>query len=294
MSYWRAKIRASWCRLLGTLRRDRAADEFKAELDSHIAMDTEAGIKAGLDAAEARRQSLMRLGGMEQSKQAHRERAGLLWLENFLQDIRYGFRTLRRSPGFTATAVLTVALGIGACTAVFSLVNAVLIRALPYGDPGRLVYLFTPSLSLKIPAEVICPGYGNFYQIKRENKSFVDMTAYEQALFSLTAQDTTRRIGGSRVDADFFSTLESRPAIGRTIGADDNDGTHTKVAVISHSLWVSMFGGRADVLHDSVQLDGTSYRIIGVMHPGFEYPLSSDLPYGNPHIKSTQVWSRWR
>lgn len=290
MNRLRAKIRAAWRRLLTTLRPAQAAEGFDAELESHIAMDTEAGLKAGLDEQEARRRALLRLGGAEQIRQAHRERRSLPWLENFIQDLRYGIRTLRRAPGFTLTAVLTVGLGIGACTAVFSLVNAVLIRALPYGDPGRLVYLFTPNAALKIPAEVICPGYGNFYEIKRESKSFADMTAYEQALFNLSAQGTTRRIGGSRVDADFFKTLQSTPELGRTIGVDDNEVAPGRVAVISHSLWVSMFGGRADVLEHSIQLDGGIYQIVGVMPPGFEYPFSTDLPYGDSHIKSTQVW----
>lgn len=290
MSTLRAKIRAFWQRLSGTLRRGDAAEEFNAELEEHVAMDTEAGINAGLDAAEARRQALLRLGGAEQVRQAHRERRGYLWAEQLLQDFRYGFRTLRRMPGFTVTAVLTLGLGIGACTAIFSLVNAVLIRSLPYGSPERLVYLFTPNPNLKIPAEVICPGYGDFYDIKRDSKSFADMTAYEQALFSVAAQGTTQRMGAARVDEGFFSTLQSAPELGRTINAEDNQAAHAKVAVISHALWVSMFGGRSDVLEHFIQLNGATYQIIGVMPPAFEYPFSSDLPYGDPHIKSTQIW----
>ncbi len=290
MSTLRAKILASWRRLRGTLSRGAAAQDFNSELEAHIAMDTEAGIKAGLDSTEARRQALLRLGGAEQVRQAHRERHGYLWLEQLVQDFRYGFRTLRRTPGFTFTAVLTLGLGIGACTAIFSMVNAVLIRSLPYGDPQRLVYLFTPNPNWKVPPEVICPGYGNFYEIKRGNKSFTDMTTYEQALFKVTTRGASQPIGAARVDESFFSTLQSTTELGRTINADDNQPSHSHVAVISHSLWVSMFGANADVLKRSLELNGASYQIIGVMPRAFEYPFKADLPYGNPHIVSTKIW----
>ena len=259
------KLRALAQRVRGPFRSRRADADFAAELESHIALDTEAGVRKGLTAEEARRQALVRLGGAEQTRQAHRERRTLPWLENLMQDTRYGLRTLRRSPGFTVTAVLTLAVGIGACTAIFSLVNAVLIRSLPYRDPQRLVYLFTPSPTLKIPTEAICPGYADFFDIKRQSHSYVNMTAYEQTKFSARAQRSAERIGAAKVDEDFFATLESTPALGRVINADDNQPGHNQVAVISHSLWQSMFAGSSDILERSIQLDGTSYRIIGVM-----------------------------
>ena len=284
------KLRALWVRLFGLLHRRRGSDEFAAELETHVAMDTDAGINAGLDAVEARRQALLRLGGAEQTRQAHRDGRGLLWAENFAQDLRYGVRTLLRTPGFSITAVLTMGLGIGACTAIFSLVNAVLIRSLPYGDPERLVYLFTPNPDFKIPAEAIYPSYGDFYDLKREAQSYANMSNFEQAHFSVSQQGATQSIGGARVDEDFFSTLQSAPELGRTFSSEDNQPAHAKVAVISHSLWMSMFGANPDVLSRSIQLDGANYRIVGVMPPAFEYPFKSDFPYADSHIKSTQVW----
>ncbi len=290
MTTLRAKIRAFWHRLGATLLRADGERELDAELEVHVAMDAEAGVKAGLDAAEARRQALLRLGGAEQTRQAYRERRGLLWLENFEQDLRYGVRTLLRAPGFTITAVLTVGLGIGACTAVFSLVNAVLIRSLPYGDPEKLVYLFTPNPNLKIPPEVLCPGYGDYYDLRRESHSFESMSNFVQVMLSLDERGTSERIGSARVDEDFFRTLQSSTEIGRPISNEDVQAGHDKVVVISHSLWLSLFGGRADVLQQSLVLDKGSYRIIGVMPSDFEYPFGSDLPYGNSHIKFTQIW----
>jgi putative ABC transport system permease protein len=206
-----------------------------------------------------------------------------------LQDTRYGLRTLRRTLGFTITAVLTLALGIGACTAIFSLVNAVLIRSLPYGDPSRLVYLFTPNPHIPVPPDVMCPSYADFYDIKRQSHSYSDMTVFEQATYNLSSQGSVERFSAARVDESFFTTLQSAPEFGRAIGADDNQPGHDKVAMISHALWQSMFGGSTDVLKRSLPLNGVSYRIVGVMPPAFEYPLGSDLPYGNVG-KGTHIW----
>lgn len=290
MSVLRAKTRAMWRRLLGTLRREGAAREFEAEIEAHVALHTEAGVDAGLDVAEARRRALVQLGGREQACQAHRERRLLPWLENFAQDVRYGVRTLLRAPGFTITAVVTVGLGIGACTAIFSVVNAVLIRSLPYGDPERLVYLFTPNPNLKIPAEVICPAYGDYYDIRRDSHSFEAMSNFVQVMLNLDERGSIQQIGSARVDGDFFTTLRSQPELGRAIRDEDAQPGLDKVAVISHALWMSLFGGRADVLQQSLVLDKTSYRVVGVMPSEFEYPFGSDLPYGNAHIRFTQIW----
>jgi predicted permease len=232
---------------------------------------------------------LIHLGGMEQTQQAHRERRGLSWLDSLLQDTRYGLRTLRRSPGFTVTAVCTLAVGIGACTAIFSLVNAVLLRSLPYGDPNRLVYLFTPNSHISVPAEVMTPSYADFYDLERQSHSYAKMSVFEQAAFNLMWGGSVEQIGAARVDENFFATLQSAPDVGRAIGAEDNRPGHDRVAVISHSLWHSMFADNADILERSLLLKDVRYRIVGVMPPAFEYPFNSDLPYGNL-VKATHIW----
>jgi predicted permease len=284
------KLRAFCFRLLGLFRGRQANDDFAAELASHISLHTDAGIRSGLTPEEARRQALIHLGGVEQTQQAQRERRGLPWVDSLLQDTRFGLRTLRRSPGFTFTAVCTLALGIGACTAVFSLVNAVLLRSLPYGDPYRLVYLFTPNPNIPVPPEVMTPSYADFYDIGRQDHSFAKMSVFEQATFNLAIGGSVERMSAAKVDENFFATLESAPEIGRAIGTDDNVPGHSRVAVISDSLWYSMFGRSADILERSLSLEGASYKIVGVMPPAFAYPSSSDLPYGNPSIKATHIW----
>jgi predicted permease len=284
------QARALWMRLCSLWRGGRREDEFAAELESHVALHTEDGMRAGLSAEEARRQALIKLGGAEQARQAYRERGTLPWLEHLAQDARYGVRTMRRSPGFTLTAVLTLALGIGACTAIFSMVNAVLLRSLPYGDPGRLVYLYTPDPALHLPAEIFSPSNADFYDIQRLSHSFARMTFMGQSTFNLASQGSVERIGAARVDANFFATLRSYPELGRALAADDQQPGHNRVAVIGDALWQSMFAASSAVLKDSLSLDGTEYRIVGVMPPEFGYPRDTELPYGNAQIKTTQVW----
>lgn len=289
------KLRAIWIRLLGLIRKQGSEQDFEQdvsdELETHLALDIDAGVRAGLAPEEARRQALLWLGGAEQVRQALRERRTFPWLESLLQDARYGLRTLARNPGFTVTAVLTLALGIGACTAIFSLVNAVLLRSLPFGDPQRLVYLFTPNPNIPIPREVIAPSYADFYDLKQQSRSYTDMTAFDQAVFRLASSaGGVEKVNAAKVDENFFATLRSAPEFGRAIGSDDNQPGHDKVAVIGHGLWQSRFGGSLDVLEQSLVLDGVSYRVVGVMPPDFAFPTSFDLPYGNSAVQSTQVW----
>jgi predicted permease len=286
MAHWR-RIIAQFRSLLAN---KRVEEDLAREVASHLTLLADDFERQGMSREEAQLAARRAYGGVEQAKQAHRDERSLLWIEQSIQDLRYGLRTLSRSPGFTVTAVLTLALGIGACTAIFSLVNAVLIRSLPYGDPGRLVYLYTPNPQFKLPLEVFGPAYGDFYDLKKENHSFQDMTAFGQSVFSLASQGAAQRASAARVDGDFFKTFQSPPELGRAIGPADDQPGREKVAVISHALWQSMFGSSADILHRSLLLDGKSYQIIGVMPKGFEYPHYSDLPYGTAQYKTTQVW----
>src|ERR1700733_13315731 len=286
MAHWRRFI----ARLSSLLANKRAEEDLAREVASHLTLLADDFERRGMSPEEARLAALRAYGGVEQAKQAHRDERSLLWIEQTVQDLRYGLRTLRKNPGFTITAVLTLALGIAACTAIFSLVNAVLIRSLPYGDPSRLVYLYTPNPQFKLPVEVFGPFYADFYDLKRDSHSFQDMTAFAQSVFGLAERGAAERVSAARVDGDFFRTFQSAPELGRAITPDDNQLGHEKVAVISHALWQSMFASAADILHRSLLLDGKSYQIVGVMPQGFEYPHFSDIPLGEAQYKTTQVW----
>ena len=286
MAHWRRIV----AKLRNLLANKRAEEDLAREVASHLALLADDFERRGMPPEEARLAARRAYGGVEQAKQAHRDERSVLWIEQTTQDLRYGLRTLSKSPGFTITAVVTLALGIGACTAIFSLVNAVLIRSLPYGDPSRLVYLYTPNPRYNIPPESFGPAYGDFYDIKRESRSFQSITTFDQSMLSLAEQGSAQRVSAALVDGDFFQTFQASPELGRGITPDDNQPGRERVAVISHALWQSMFGSASDIFHRSLVLDGKGYQIVGVMPPAFEYPHNSDLPSGVPQYKTTQVW----
>jgi predicted permease len=205
------------------------------------------------------------------------------------QDVKYGLRMLAKAPGFTAVAVLTLALGIGANTAIFSLLNAVLIRSLPYSDPARLVYLWTPARNFpQVPIEAMGPSNADFFDIQREARSFSAITLFNQDSYNLAAEGATQRVNGATILPNFFSTFGVSPQFGRGIEEDDVEPGHAPVAVISHALWQSAFDGSLNVLGKSLTLDGQNYQVIGVMPASFGYPNGNELPYSDPG--KTDVW----
>jgi predicted permease len=210
-------------------------------------------------------------------------------MESLLQDLRFALRMLAKSPGFTAVAILTLALGIGANTAIFSLLNAVLIRSLPYSDPGRLVYVFMPSHNLpQIPVEAIGPSNGDFFDIERQAHSFSTITLFDQRSFNFATDGAAQRVSGVFVEPNFFSTVGVSPLFGRGIESADTEPGREQVAIISHALWQSVFGASPQVLGKTVTLDGQLYHVIGVMPASFGYPSGNEAPYSN--AGQTQVW----
>jgi putative ABC transport system permease protein len=197
-----------------------------------------------------------------------------LWLETFWSDIRYGFRTLLKNPGFATVAILTLALGIGANTAMFSAVNAVLLRPLPFTQPDRLVQLWE-SESAVPQAPFAAP---DFVDWRAQNQTFDDMTIYTwpQSL-NLSGAGEPEHISGVLTQANFFSVLGSKPMLGRTFAQGEDQAGHNHVAVLSYGLWQRRFGGTRDVLGKEIELGGEKYGIVGVMPPDFRMGLRADL-----------------
>ncbi len=280
-------------RLRALFRRKAVDRELEEELQYHLDREAEKYRKVEAIPEKAMRRARLSLGGPEQVKQQCREARGTRLLDDLMQDLRYCIRTLGKNASFTVVVVSTLALGIGSCSAIFSIVNAVLIRSLPYGNVERLVYLFTPNPHFgNLPVEAFGPSYADFFDLQRLSRSFTSMTAFEQTTFNSASQNTAVRVGGARVNGNFFSTLQSFLEVGRAIGPEDDHPGHDDVVIISHALWQSMFGGSAQILTKSLRLDGRLYQIIGVMPPEFGYPHVADFPpgVGFGSATSTEVW----
>ena len=271
--------------------KDASDAALSEELRFHLERQTEENIAMGMSPIEARKAAQAEFGSVAGAMHDSYEARGVTWLDDLLQDVRYGLRTLLKHRSFTVVTVLTLALGIGACTAIFSVVNAVLLRSLPYGDPQRLVYLYTPNHNLGLPDEVFGPSYADFFDLQKQSHSYSSMTLFDQATFTLTDGNRAERVGAARVDGSFFTTLQSTPLVGRVFSEQEEQPGHDQVVVLSYELWQAAFGGSGDVLGRSLRLDGRLFQVIGVMPQDFGYPHKSEVAYGDGHIQSTQAWT---
>jgi len=274
------KLKAFWQRLLGLLRSRRPEREFAAELDGHIAMHTDDGIRAGLTPSEARRQALIRLGGAEQTRQAHRERRTLPWLETLLRDMHFGLRTMAHNPGFTAVAALTLAIGIGASTAIFSTIKPILIEPLPYPRSSRLMMLW----EMRKSGAPMAVTFGTFHGISQQNRSFEDLAVFkpwQPAATATSLADRPERFEGQRVSADYFRALGIAPLLGRDLQPLDDKYRGPNVVILSDRLWRRRYAADRAIVGKQVRLDDTLYTVIGVMPSSFENVM-------NP---SADVWA---
>ena len=191
------------------------------------------------------------------------------------RDLRYAVRMMWRNPGFTAAAALTLALGIGANSAIFSLVNAVLLRPLPYGNVDRLSMIWGGDRSRGMEPEPVTPA--DFAEWRADGRFFEQMAGSRDATYSLTGKGDPESIFGYRFSADFFSVLGVMPALGRTFLVEEDRPGANRVVVLSHALWMRRFGGDAGILGEAIMLNGEPYTVIGVMPPGFQHPQSAEL-----------------
>src|SRR5262245_10094939 len=265
-------------RLRSIFRLAQVEEELDEELRYHLERQIEEHISNGMTPEEARCAALRAMGGVERRKEECRDMRRVRSIEDLTQDVRYSLRTLRKSPGFTAVAALTLALGIGANTAIFSVVNAVLLRPYPYKDADRLVWLWETRLP-EVPSTN--PSPANFLDWQKQNKVFEQLEAMNVRDFNLIGGANPERIRGMVITHGFLSLFGVRPQIGRDFFADEDQPGHSNVAILSHEFWQRRFGGDPNILNQSILLDDQQFTVIGVMPP------SRGLRW-----RDTDIWAR--
>ena len=259
------RLRAWVMRCAGLFRKEQSSREFAEEMESHILAHVDDNLRLGMSGEEARRQALLKLGGMQQLKENYQQRRSLPVLETLWSDIRFGLRMLRKNPGFTAVALATLALGIGGNTAIFSIVNGVLLNPLPFPQPDRLVALHESKPNF----EQGSISYPNFLDWQRDNRTFSSMAVTRRTAFSFTGKGEAEQVNAEFVTADFFPLLGVNPILGRTFTQSEELPGAGPVALISEGLWRRKFDAAKDVLGKSITLDGRDYTIIGVVPARF-------------------------
>jgi len=257
--------------LLLRLGRRRPDSELSEELEAHLAMHIEDNLRSGMGAEEARRQALMKLGGMTQATESYRERNRLPLLETLLQDLRYGARLLRKNPGFTLVAILTLALGIGANTAIFSVVNTVMLRPFPYPDADRLV-LLNEIAKANGRVENMSVGWLDYQDWRRQAQSFQYLGVFRGQNLTLTGTEQAERVIGAMASADVLNALGLHPLLGRTFVAQDDNESDAPVAILSERLWRNRFAASSGIINRTITLDGLNYTVVGVMPASMRFP----------------------
>jgi putative ABC transport system permease protein len=260
-------------RIRHLLRRSVAEGELEQELRFHRERQLEKYRQSGLGEAEALRRSRMTFGGVDQVKEECRDAWGTHLLETLLQDLRYGSRVLRKAPGFTIIALLTLALGIGANTAIFSILYSILLRPLPYKDASRLIVLHetTPRVGL------VSVSYPDFLDWRAQNTAFSEMAAVNSVAFNLSGINQPENVSGQAVSPNFLSILGLRPLLGRDFDASEAKAGTAAVVLLSYSLWQSYFGGDRNVIGRTIALDDRAFSIIGVLPADFRWTEKTDL-----------------
>ncbi|MGA2430034.1 MAG: ABC transporter permease [Candidatus Acidiferrum sp.] len=276
-------LRVFASRLLGLFRKRRLDETLDAELRAHLELLTDENIRRGMNPEEALFKARREFGGVEQIKETYRDQQSLPLLESLAQDLRYAIRMLRKNPGFTAVAVLTLALGIGANAAVFSLVDAVLLRPLPYHDPDRLV-LLSETLP-KQGQDELGVSAAEYFDYRDANQVFSQVAAYESAGFNLTGGATPLRVNAAALSASAFPLLGVNPILGRTFSEDEDRAGAAGVALLSSALWKSHYGADEHIVGKVIKLDEKPYTVIGVMPASFKFPFD-----GSPIAESADLW----
>ena len=262
-------------------RKQRVEKDLDDEVRSYVDMAAHEKMNQGMTRAEARRAVRLEAGGVEQVKEEVRDVRVGAWLDTLLQDIRYGIRMLAKSPGFTSVAVLTLALGIGANTAIFSVVNAVLLESLPFRDPSRLISVMETKSSQGLDWLFVTPN--NFFEWQRRSTSFESIAASHGCGYRLADANNARFVQGACASASFLPMLGVQPVLGRLWSAEEDLPGRDRVAVLSYDFWRQQFGGDPAAIGKTIQRssDNVPYTIIGVLPDGFQF-ASEDLSVWTP------------
>ncbi len=247
--------------------------ELDSELRAHLELLTEENMRKGMTPEEARHAARREFGGLEQTKELYREQRGLLFLQTLLQDLRFAFRMLRKNPGFTAVAVLTLALGIGVNTAMFSVMQGVVLAPLQYVNPDRLVMVWENNP--RFPQTWV--SYPNFRDWQRSARSFQQLAAFREQGVDFAGPGTPEHLNGKEISSGFFSTLGTELTLGREFSPEEDRYGGTPVVIISNRLWRNRFGARPEVLGKSITLEGVDYTIVGVTAFGFRLEDDADV-----------------
>jgi putative ABC transport system permease protein len=258
-------------------KQQRVDDELDDELQAYVELQAAEKVRSGMTPQEARRKALGEVGGLEQLKQGVRDARAGAAMEIVTQDLRYAIRTLARNPGFSTVIVLTLALAVGANTAIFSIVNGVLLKPLPYPDPDRILMLWESSLTDRTLGTV---SPGNFFDWREESHSFEKMAAIDSYPdFILNGSGEAQRLAGAAVSGDFFSLLGVHMVLGRDFTPEEDRPGSNHVVILSYSSWQRFFGGRADVVGSAARLNDADYTVVGVLPRNFYLATkASDLP----------------
>ena len=255
-------------------RRDRMMRDLDEDIRSHIAIETQDNIERGMSPEDARRAAVLKFGSATRVREDVRELWSFVWFEQLLQDIRYGLRTLSQSPGFSAVAVLTLALGIGANTTIFSAVNGMLLHRLPYPHSEELAELsvnkFFPGTDVEISADL--PA-SNWQEIRSQSPAIDRLAVWKDQKFTLTGGTAPEIVQGAEVSDDFFPLLGVSPLFGRMVTTGDTQPSQGRVAVLSYALWKELGGDQSDIQNRKISLNDQTYSVIGVMPPDFEYAM---------------------
>ncbi len=276
-------------RLRSLFHRRQADQELDDELRDHLERKIEEYVAQGMTQEEAHRHARIDLGGVEQTKEKCRDARRVNWIQDFVQDLRFGLRMLRKSPGFTAIAVFTLAFGIGTNTAIFSMVNGVLLRALPYAEPSQLyaIHEVVPQWISSDPSLAV--NGGNFLAWKKDSHAFTAMTLLDSTDGSLLGMGHPQWLYGAAVTPDFFSTLGAQLEMGRAFLAGDGAGSRPEI-ILTNKLWREQFHSDPDILGKIVNLGGRGVTVVGVLRASFIFPqiLAHEPEYMRPF-----VWSEW-